>query len=82
MTNRFRISLPVISIECKKEGLADAFRAKCPLKEHLDSEESVYAAWPNENRLLPDTNDFQQALDEIEKIREICNNCKNTKLTR
>ncbi|MBR3510907.1 MAG: hypothetical protein IKN73_02495 [Alphaproteobacteria bacterium] len=82
MTNRFRISLPVISIECNKDSLADAFHTKCPLKKYLDSDESVYVAWPNENRLLPNTNDFQHACDDIEKIREICNNCKLSQKAR
>lgn len=69
----FRISLPLI--ECK-QGLQKGLGSNCQLKQFLDSGKSVYTAWPYENRLLPDTNDFQAAFNEIEKIKNICKNCK------
>lgn len=72
----FIISLPTVYIPCK-QTLKDGLRSKCPLKQFLDSDEAVYVAWPNDNRLLPDTKDFQIALDEVEKIRKICADCKN-----
>ena len=76
MSQDFIISLPTIYIPCK-QTLKDGLRSKCPLKQFLDSDEAVYVAWPNDNRLLPDTTDFQIALDEVEKIRKICDDCKN-----
>ena len=76
MAQDFIISLPTVHIPCK-QTLKDGLRSKCPLKQFLDSGEAVYVAWPYENRLLPDTNDFQTALDEVEKIRKICDNCKD-----
>ena len=72
----FIISLPTVYIPCK-QTLKDGLRSKCPLKQFLDSDEAVYVAWPNDNRLLPDTKDFQIALDEVEKIRKICADFKN-----
>lgn len=76
MSQNFIISLPLVNIECK-QTLKDGLRSNCPLKQFLDSDEAIYVAWPQDNRLLPDTKDFQTALDEVEKIRKICDNCKN-----
>ncbi len=74
--SHFIISLPTIYIDCKR-SLKYGLRSNCPLKQFLDSDEAVYVAWPNDNRLLPDTRDFQAAVNEIEKIQNICKNCKN-----
>ena len=74
--SHFIISLPTVYIECK-HSLKDGLRLNCPLKQFLDSDEAIYVAWPNDNRLLPDTHDLQTAVNEIEKIQNICKNCKN-----
>ena len=76
MAQDFVISLPPVYIPCKR-SLKGGLRLNCPLKQFLDSDEAIYVAWPHENRLLPDTNDFQTAFDEVEKIRKICDNCRN-----
>ena len=76
MAKDFIISLPTVYIPCK-HTLKDGLRLNCPLKQFLDSDEAIYVAWPQDNRLLPDTTDFQTAVNEMEKIRKICDNCKN-----
>ncbi len=76
MSQNFIISLPLVNIECK-QTLKDGLRSNCPLKQFLDSDEAIYVAWPQDNRLLPDTTDFQTAVNEMEKIRKICDNCNN-----
>ena len=75
MSKHFTISLPVVSIDCR-DSFERTFRLGCPLKSFLESEESVYVAWPHDKRLLPDTTDFNRACEDIEKIRDICDKCK------
>ena len=75
MSNSFIVNLPLVHIECRG-SFEFEYRKGCPLKDFIESNESVYAAWPNDKRLLPDTVDFQRACEDIQKIREICDKCK------
>ena len=75
MPDHFNISLPQVSIDCRSY-FEHEYRRGCPLKNYLESEESVYVAWPKDKRLLPDTTDFERACEDIIKIRSICENCK------
>ena len=75
MADSFRISLPPVRIECR-DTFATSFRKGCPLKKYLESDESVYVAWPQDKSLLPNTMDFEEACNDIVKMREICDKCK------
>ena len=81
MPDHFNISLPQVSVDCR-DYFQTMYRKGCPLKDFLESEESIYVAWPHEKRLLPDTTDFERACEDIVKIRSICENCKNQQKTR
>ena len=81
MSESFTIGLPSVRIECKDE-FETRYRKGCPLKDYLESDESVYVAWPQDKRLLPNTTDLEEAYQDITQIRQVCEKCKNQSKTR
>ena len=75
MAESFTIGLPSVRIECKNE-FEICYRKGCPLKDYLETDESVYVAWPQNKRLLPNTTNLEEAYQDIIKIRQVCEKCK------
>lgn len=71
MNTYFDIKIPVFWQQCPKNQTATT----CPLRKFI-KQDGTYKIIAYQNALVPDTKDWNKARDTIDKMHEICAQCK------